>query len=168
VRSRTELTHKATLHFRDQLRAARAAALRDAEAYQQIIFVLERLGAYLLGRMANLGKYQDALGELAERCPMSTCVPNKLPIFQTKFESKYALVRNARNSALHEGAFARNLTANSVELAIVIEEALMNGCTRVGVFHGSEPSMCSHVAALKLYTTDNVGELVFLSAGVHD
>jgi len=38
---------EATLYFRDQLRSARATALRDSEAFDEIIFVLERLGEYL-------------------------------------------------------------------------------------------------------------------------
>ncbi len=35
------LKHEVALHFRDQLRTARAAALRDAEAFPDIVFVLE-------------------------------------------------------------------------------------------------------------------------------
>lgn len=31
------------LHFRDELREARAVALKDAEAFEQIVLVLERI-----------------------------------------------------------------------------------------------------------------------------
>ena len=37
------------LYFRDEFREARAAALEDAEGYQQILFVLERFGSYMFG-----------------------------------------------------------------------------------------------------------------------
>jgi hypothetical protein len=43
-------------NFRDQLRQAREYALRDAEAFGEIIFVVERLGSFLFGRIENLGK----------------------------------------------------------------------------------------------------------------
>lgn len=34
------MEQEVALHFRDQLRAARSVALRDAEAFQEIVFVL--------------------------------------------------------------------------------------------------------------------------------
>ena len=43
-----EMDPQVALYFRNEFREARAAALKDAEGYQQILFVLERLGAYLL------------------------------------------------------------------------------------------------------------------------
>ena len=41
---------KEALFFRNEFREARATALKDAEGYQQILFVLERLGSYLFER----------------------------------------------------------------------------------------------------------------------
>ena len=38
----------------------------------------------------------------------------------------YDLVRNARNDAMHEGAFARNLAVHLVQLSVMLEDALVN------------------------------------------
>ena len=48
------LDREILLYFRDQLREARAIALKDAEEYHEIIFVLERLGSYLLKAIGDL------------------------------------------------------------------------------------------------------------------
>jgi hypothetical protein len=55
----TVLNREVALHFRDQLREARALALRDSEAFDEILFVFERLGAYLYGATGDLGKYLE-------------------------------------------------------------------------------------------------------------
>jgi hypothetical protein len=49
------LTDCEAIFFRDQLRTARAAALQDAEGFDQILFCLERLGLQLLGVVGALG-----------------------------------------------------------------------------------------------------------------
>lgn len=131
------------LHFRDQLRDARALALRDAEAFEDIVFVLERLGAYLHGRMGDLGKYSDTICSVAAASPMAAEVPSKLPELHSSFKVRYELVRKARNAALHEGALARHLTVNSIELSLVLEEALMNGNLRAGDFMVRNP-VCAY------------------------
>ncbi len=138
------MNREAALHFRDQLREARAAALRDAEAQQKIILTVERLGAYLLGRIANLGKYQDVIARLAECSPIATVVPSSLPELHTIFAKKYQIIRKARNTAVHEGAFARHLTTNAVELALVLEEALMHDSYQVGDFMVRNP-VCAYL-----------------------
>jgi CBS domain-containing protein len=132
------------LHFRDQMRAARALALRDAEAFQEIVFVIERLGAYLLGRMGDMGKYRDVIVSLAAHSPMATDVPSKVSDSHSQFIMKYEIVREARNAALHEGALARHLTVNAVELSLVLEEAIMSRCYRVGDFMVRNP-MCAYL-----------------------
>ena len=40
----------------------------------------------------------------------------------------------ARNDASHQGAYARHITAHTVELSIVLEDALTNDCTTVADF----------------------------------
>lgn len=138
------MDREAALHFRDQLRAARTAALRDAEAHQEIIFVLERLGAYLLGRIANLGKYQGVIAELAEHSPVATEVPSLLPDLHATFAKKYEIARRGRNAAVHEGSFARHLAVNAVELSLVLEDAIMNDYDQVGDFMVRNP-VCAHL-----------------------
>jgi len=47
-------------HFRDQFRIARASAFRDAEGFQEILFVIERLGFMLANnpKALTLDKYK--------------------------------------------------------------------------------------------------------------
>ncbi len=132
------------LHFRDQLRAARAAALRDAEAFPDIVFVLERLGAYLIGRLGDMGQYCNEIAGIAAHSPMAVDIPAKVPHFHQRFDAKYDIVRNARNSALHQGAFARHLTSNAVELSLVVEEGIMRGHYQVGDFMVGSP-VCAYL-----------------------
>ncbi len=131
------------LHFRDQLRVARAAALRDAEAFQEIVFVLERMGAFLSSDRTNLGKYFLEIKAEAVRSPMAKEVPKELPHFHQQFDVKYQIVREARNAALHEGALARHLTANAVELSLVLEEGIMSELHQVSDFMVRNPVCAS-------------------------
>jgi hypothetical protein len=50
--------------FADQLRTAREAALKDAEAFDGIIHAIERLGSFLMGSTLDLGKYKDHLSKI--------------------------------------------------------------------------------------------------------
>jgi hypothetical protein len=138
------LNQEVAINFRDQLRTARAAAFRDSEAFQDIVYVLERMGAYLLGQMKDLGRYRHAIHSVADKSPMSVEVPSMLSDWHTPFALKYEIVREARNAALHEGAVARHLTGNAVELSLVLEEALMNGHYRVSDFMVRNP-VCAYL-----------------------
>jgi len=133
------LAQEVALHFRDQLRAARAAALRDAEAFQEIVFVLERLGAYLCNERGSLWTYGPRIKVQVAHCPMAEEVPRELPEFHQQFGIKYDIIRVARNAALHEGARARHLTVNAIELSLVLEEAIMSECQQVGDFMVRNP-----------------------------
>jgi hypothetical protein len=138
------MDREVSLHFRDQLRAARATALRDAEAFEEIVFVLERFGAYLSRDMGNLGTYLTVINVVAVRSPMAAEVPAEYPDLHQQFKVKYDIVREARNAALHEGALARHLTVNAVELSLVLEEAIMNGNHQVGDFMVRNP-VCAYL-----------------------
>jgi len=131
------------IHFRDQFRQGRAVALRDAEAFHEIIFTLERFGAFLYRKVSNLGQYKEKITEQACPSPMACEIPRELPEFHTPFSSLYQLVRDARNSALHEGAYARHLTTHAVELSLVLEDALMNGYDQVRHFMVRNP-VCAY------------------------
>lgn len=131
----TYMEEEVALHFRDELRVARAAALRDAEAFHAIVLVLERLGGYLEATpRGSLGAFRDKIAEVASRSPMAVEVPSLIPEFHSQFTTQYEMVREARNAALHEGALARHLTVNAVQLSLVLEEALMQGYLSVGHF----------------------------------
>lgn len=126
------LTTEARLHFRDQLREARAAALRDAEGFQEILFAFERLGSHLWYQNPpkKRKKHPTGLDDYKEHI---------LSIAGEVLHDRFDLIRAGRNDALHRGAVARNLTANLVELSLLVEEGLMSGNNQVKHFMVKNP-----------------------------
>src|SRR5262245_53896225 len=124
---RAHVTPEAAIYFRDQFRQARAAVVRDAEAFESLIHVIERLGMLLSHEMGDLGKYCGHLKAFAGRSPLARKLPDSL---HTRFSKLYESVRVARNDAMHQGAFARHLTSHAVKLVLILEDALMNGCSK--------------------------------------
>jgi CBS domain-containing protein len=113
------------LHYRDQLRAARYAALADAEGFGEICFALEALGLRLLGQQADLGAYEERIGVYAQKSSQFNELASKSPSRFKTFDALYRTVRTARNDAMHIGAYARHATEAAIELCIGLEEALM-------------------------------------------
>src|SRR6266849_1315963 len=120
------ITREPAIAFATQLRSARLAALGDAEAFDGIIHVVERLGSYLSkerlgdkGGFGSLNKYTDELTTLAANSGMAMETPDRFRNLLTPFGMLYDLVTVARNDALHQGAFARHLTGHAIELAII-------------------------------------------------
>jgi hypothetical protein len=126
------MNREAELYCRDELRHARAAVLKDAEAFLEIIFAIERTGSLAYGQPAGLKKYYRDLKQVAARSPLAEKCPRDTPHCHMSFSALYTLVQRARNEALHLGAFARHLACHAVELALVIEDGLVNGSKRVG------------------------------------
>jgi CBS domain-containing protein len=127
------LTRESARTFADQFRSARLAALADAESFDQIIHVIERLGSYLTkeefsdhGKHGDLGKYKITMVELVQSHGLAAESRAEFKNLLTPFETLYDLVKNARNDALHQGAFARHLTKHAIELAIILEDLLSN------------------------------------------
>jgi hypothetical protein len=116
-------------YFLNQLRQARAAVLRDAEAVDALIHVFERMGMFLGHRAGGLGVNQGVLGSVAGLSPLARQLPKE---FHTPFDKLYNSVREARNSAMHEGAYARHLASHAVKLALILEDALCNGSDKDG------------------------------------
>jgi hypothetical protein len=114
------------LYHRDALRAGRYAALADAEGFEAICFALEALGLRLLGEKKNLGKYAERLGELARKSMVLSELSQQFPERFSGFQALMAIVKGARNDAMHTGVYARHATAAAIELCIGLEEALMN------------------------------------------
>jgi hypothetical protein len=129
-----ENSKEAALGFRDQLREARLKAQADAEAFEEIVFVLERLGCYLMEEQGDLGKYKEFVIGLASRSPLFHSVPDAYRDLHIPFPILYDRVRRARNEAMHGGAAARYATAHAVELALVLEDALMNSYDKISDF----------------------------------
>jgi CBS domain-containing protein len=100
--------------YRDKLRDARYAALADAEGFGQLCFALELLGSRLCGAKLGLGAYEKCLKCLAS---------NSLNF--DRFDALYRRVLDARNDAMHTGAYARNAAQAAVQLSLILEEGLM-------------------------------------------
>jgi hypothetical protein len=130
------------LYFRDQFRDARALALKDAERFQDVLFVLERFGSFLKGKIQNLGKYEKLIVEFANRSPLADGVAEP-SAWHTPFSALIEYVRVSRNDALHQGAFARQLTTQVVKLALVLEDALMADAALVSHFM-VHPAVCAY------------------------
>ena len=81
--------HQAIFH-RDELRAARYAALADAEGFLQVCFALEALGLQLSKRQENLGKYGAVLRELASASTVLSEMSGTAPEYFSSFDALYA------------------------------------------------------------------------------
>src|SRR4051812_47052457 len=126
-----DLTKKSARAFADQFRSARLTSLADSESFEPIIHVIERLGSYLtkeelgaVGEYGNLGRYRLRLIALPKNRGVAVDDRSQFNNLLTPFETLYDLVKEGRNDALHQGAFARHLTKHAIELAIILEEVL--------------------------------------------
>lgn len=112
------------IHFRDLLREGRSAVLKDSEAFESIVRVIEQLGSLLAGKRIGLNNAASHLRDIAAASPLSSSLPHHFPALHLDFERLFHSVRRARNDAVHEGAYARRMADQVVELAIILEDAL--------------------------------------------
>jgi hypothetical protein len=137
IQKRT-LTFAESRFFRDQLRAARAEAVQDAEGFHGIVTALESLGSLLHPGGTGLGHYEADLVQIARRALTAPSGGDDRGL-HTPIEALYRAVRNGRNDAVHQGAYARHLVRHCTELALLIEEGLMEGRDTIGDFMVSDP-----------------------------
>ncbi len=130
----------AKVTLRDQLREAREHAINDAEAYDELLFAFERLGCVLSGKSGALDDYKRFILSFARESDLADHVPKKHRDWHTRSSDLYDSVREARNDALHQGAFARHLTTHAIQLEIVLEDALMSQATKIGDFMVRDPA----------------------------
>ena len=106
-----------------QLRDARALILRDAESFYTAATTLEYIGQILSGQIrTGLGSYESELLTLAS----STGRHERAEVARL-----FKVVRESRNMAVHEGAWARHLNSRLIDLFLILEEAIMAKMTRV-------------------------------------
>jgi hypothetical protein len=110
--------------FCDQLRHARENALANAEAFDEIIHVIERIGSFRYRKIGDLGKYKEQIKTLANQSAFAEEIPMRWGSLHVPFSVLYDLAKEGRNDASHQGAFARHLTANAIELSLMLEDAL--------------------------------------------
>lgn len=125
-------------YFRDDLRAARAAVLADAEAYALPYHALERLGRFLYPKAKNLGAVAEYLEKLADDSPLSR-LGEQWPEFHHPFDALFATARHARNDVMHVGAKARHLTTHAIEACLILEDALQKILNTVADFMVPNP-----------------------------
>lgn len=115
-RTKVTFTEEMALYFRDRIRSARSAANADAEAYMEAVHVIEDLGRILTPgtKPTGMAKYhspiRDAFFEEGQAA--------------ADFDAVWSVVLPERNSAVHEGAAARHLTSNLIDLLVQIEDAM--------------------------------------------
>jgi hypothetical protein len=118
------LTQESANYFRLQLQSARENALKDAEAFDEIIHVVERLGSFCANKIGSLSNYEECLTNLSLLSPLAEAVPKKWRTVHIPFKELFEIVKDSRNDAFHIGAFARHLTKHSIELSLILEDAL--------------------------------------------
>ena len=119
------MTPESALTFRNAFRDARLKVLANTENYQELLFVLERLRTHLAGGDVTVAKAKPCIMELVKHGALQgePAAPDTGELCASEL---YDLVRNARNDAMHEGAFARNLAVHLVQLSVILEDALVN------------------------------------------
>lgn len=127
------------LVLRDQLRAARARVHEDAEAFREVVVVIERLGLVLTGRDHRLFDLAEHFGTLVGMSALAEEVPALFPLFHPDFSTLFHQVREDRNSAVHDGAFARHLASRTVELSLIFEDALQADAMKIQHFMIRDP-----------------------------
>lgn len=125
--------------FRDQLRLAREECLRDAEAFDKVLFVLEGLGSRLSGKVKDLGEYMRFLNHVGLQSNLSTSSREHSGDGQRYFPDLLREIKDARNDAMHQGSIARHLTNLCVETALVLEDALGNELRSVELIMAKNP-----------------------------
>jgi len=131
-----KLSIKEAESFRNQLRDAREKAQKDAEAFRDVAFALERLGGFLMRRHmgkqergnVGLGRYRPFILELATHSPLFYALAGGRSTAHVSFVQLYELVLQARNSRMHGGPKVRHATKHAIDLALVLENALMKSC----------------------------------------
>ena len=100
-------------YYLDIFRKARYAAQKDAENFLSICLAIEDFGGFLAGKRKGLDKSRREILKFIGADENSD------------FYFKYERLREARNGASHEGPYARNAAALSIDVSIEIEAALM-------------------------------------------
>lgn len=99
------------------LRNARGILLRDAESFHEAATALEDIGKTLSGNIRNgLSSYRPVLMDLLE-------IAGRDDLDETS--RLFKVVCDARNMAVHEGAWARHLSSRLIDLLLILEEAIM-------------------------------------------
>ncbi len=101
--------------------ATLALILRDTESFHEAAMALEYVGQILSGEIrTGLAKYEPELLELAKTAERHE---------SSETTRLFKVVREARNMAVHEGAWTRHLSSRLIDLFLILEEAIMTKMT---------------------------------------
>ena len=119
----SNLTQGHRVEFLSRLRDARALVLRDGESFREASTVLEHIGQVIGGRIGNgLKDHEEAIVSLAKEAGQTD---------EASGGRLFHVVREARNKAVHDGAYARHLNGRLLDLLLLLEEAIMTNMDRV-------------------------------------
>jgi CBS domain-containing protein len=117
------LTKNQRVEFLSRLRDARALVLRDSESFREASTVLEHIGQVIGGIIGNgLKDHEAAIVSLAKEAGHAD---------EDSVRRLFNVVREARNKAVHDGAYARHLNGRLVDLLLLLEEAIMTNMDHV-------------------------------------
>ena len=121
------LTSEQAVYFRNEFREARYATLQSPEEYQQILFAIERFGAYLTDNHdGTLKDYESRIVRFVNcNDPLHKRMPCTRKDYHAKCGTLFRIMMTERNSALHKGSFVKILISHLIELSIMLEDALM-------------------------------------------
>lgn len=99
-------------------RDARALVLRDAEAFHEASTALEHIGQIFYSQVLNgLWHYKDKLIDHAALAGGITT---------DQADRLFRVIHNARNSAVHDGAWARHVSEKLIEFLVNLEDGIQS------------------------------------------
>ena len=87
----------------------------------------------------SIGRYRDPLRRLAARSAFAWDSQMRVPVNTGRFERLFDLVKEARNDSMHQGAAATSVTTHYLDLALILEDALLTGTRQVQDFMVTSP-----------------------------
>ena len=111
---------KARGKLRGKLRAARGAALADAEGFEVVVHAIETVGKWISPHGDGLAKYTPGLLHLVQAA-LGWAEEERRVV---SLEAAFFLLRQTRNDYAHRGVHARNATGEAIRVALVLEDAL--------------------------------------------
>ena len=131
-----ELTPAQRIEILQQLRDARALLLRDSESFHRALITLEQVGQILAARVGpGLGAYRREIVEHANQVWKEPDVD---------FDRLFEVVKQARNTAVHDGAWARHLSSRLIDLFLALEEWNTSSMTHVSDLMVRQPVVAHH------------------------
>ena len=130
-----ELTIVQCVDLLGKCREARALVLSDSESFDAACRSLEYVGQVVHEAVGNgLGAYEKGIIWLA----LSSGHP------EDEIARLFRVIREARNKAVHDGAWARHLSSRLIDLLLIIEEALVKDLTEVRDLMVRNPVVAKH------------------------